>query len=361
MSRDIGGPVKGTQRYVDSLIRALLDIDHDNEYVVYYNSASCLGGNPTAKEKVINMPAKMLWDHIGIPMAARQDSIDLLFCPKNVVPPMVTCKTVVTVLDLGYLTGRYYPRLDSLYMNMAMRYSTRKANAVIAISNSTKSDIISYLGVKPEKIHAIHLAADENYRLLDDKALLESIKTKYNLPPFFILAFLSLQRRKNLQNLVKAFSIVKKKNQLEHKLVFVGPSRSQHIEIEKAVGTASVKNDVIWLKAIPEQDLPAIYNLADIFVYPSLYEGFGLPVLEAMACGCPVVCSNTSSMPEVVGDAAVLIDPVDVEQIANGIYSVLSDSVLKEGLKSKGLKRASQFSWGKTAKETLEVFKMIQL
>lgn len=355
MARSLAGHSSGPRRYVRNIISALLAIDHENEYVIYYDSDSSLDKNPLVEEKIVKMPTKMLWDHIGIPMSVKADAIDVLFCPKNIIPPLVKCKTVITILDLGYVAGNYYPFIDSLYMNIGMRYSTRKANAVIAISNSTKSDLVSYFGVKPGKIHAIHLAADESYRLLNDKILLDGIRNKYELPSSFILSVASLHRRKNLPNLIKAFSILKKQMRIEHKLVLIGAPSWKYVEIIREMEVLSAAGDIIWLQSIPEEDLSAVYNLADVLVYPSLYEGFGLPVLEAMACGCPVVCSNTSSLPEVAGNAALLVDPMNVSDIADGVYRVLSDKNLRDDLKDKGLRRASQFSWEKTARETLRV------
>jgi len=360
MARGLSGPTGGVRRYIASITHALLTIDRKNEYVLYYDHRSHLGENPTAIEKVINIPSKMLYDHIALPLAVRRDRVDVLFCPKNVVPPLSNCKSVTIVHDLGYMANpTYYAPVDTLYMNLAMRWSIRKSSAIIAVSQNTKADLVSRLGAKAEKIHCIYEAMDENYRLIEDRARLENVRDKYNLPSEFILSVAGLQRRKNLPNLIKAFSLLRERPEINHKLVMIGAPSWQHSAILSEMRASPVRNEIQWLKFIPEEDLPVIYNLATLFVFPSLYEGFGLPLLEAMACGCPVVCSNTSSLPEIAGDAAILVDPTSIEQLADGIYKVLVDDNLQNDLIKKGLERASCFSWERAAKETLEVFEEV--
>ena len=211
------------RRYIRSVVRALLAIDSKNEYVIYYDHPGQLGKNPGAVEKVINLPGRLLADHVGVPLAARQDKIDVLFCTKNVVPLLTPCKSVVTFHDLGYMADSgYYPFKDTAYMKLAMRWSVRKRNAIIAISQSTKADLVSRLGAEPEKIRCIHHAADEPYRRLEDRDRLESVRAKYNLPSDFILSVAALGPRKNLPNLIDAFSLVRRSPGLNHKLVMVG-------------------------------------------------------------------------------------------------------------------------------------------
>ncbi|MFC1925769.1 glycosyltransferase family 4 protein [Chloroflexota bacterium] len=360
MARGDSAAVGGVNRYIANIIPALLSIDQRNEYVVYYDHPSHLGENPAAIEKVIKLPSKMLYDHVALPMQTRRDKIDVLFCTKNVVPPLVSCKSVVTVHDLGYMVDKkHYHPLDTLYMNLAIRWSMRKGSAIIAISQNTKKDLISLLGTKEEKIHCVYFGINSEYRPIENREYLEGVRDKYDLPSEFILAISSLQRRKNLPNLVKAFSLVKERPNVNHKLVIIGVPLWQNSSVFDEINTSPVKDEIMWLKYVPEEDLPAIYNLASALAFPSLYEGFGFPLLESMACGCPVICSNTSSLPEIAGDAAVLIDPMSVEQLADGIISILSDDSLREDLTNKGLERASNFTWEKTAKETLNVFEAV--
>lgn len=360
MARSLTGFMSGTKRYMSNIIRALLATDLKNEYVIYYDQESCLGDNPSAMEKVIKMPTKLLWDHIALPLAAKKDGIDVLFCPKNVVPPLSNCKSVITVHDLGYMVNpTYYPPIDTLYMNMAIRWSVRKSSAIIAVSQNTKIDLVSRLRVKAEKIYCIYESMNEDYIPIKDRARLEDVRDKYNLPSEFFLSLAGLQRRKNLPNLIKAFSLAKERSEINHKLVMVGAASWQHSTILNEVEASPVKDEIMWLKFVAEEDLPAIYNLATALIFPSLYEGFGLPLLEAMACGCPVVCSNTSSLPEIAGGAAILVDPTNVEQLADGIYRVITEDKLRNSLTKKGLKRASYFSWQRAARETLEVFEEV--
>lgn len=360
IARSLTGSMSGTKRYLSNIIRALLATDLKNEYVIYYDQESCLDKNPSAMEKVIKMPTKLLWDHIALPLAVRRDRIDVLLCTRNVIPLFVTCKSVVTVYDLSYiLYPRYYNLTDSLYMNLGIRWSMGKSSAIIAISQNTKADLVSRLRVKPEKIHCVYLATNENYGLIEDRAQLGNVREKYKLPSEFILSVAGLQPRKNLPNLIKAFCLAKQRLEVTHKLVMIGAPLRQHSAILNEVDASPVRSEIVWLKFVPEEDLPAIYNLATLFVFPSLYEGFGLPLLEAMACGCPVVCSNTSSLPEIAGNVAILVNPTSVEQLADGICRVLTEDNLRNSLIKKGLKRVSSFSWERAAKETLEVFEEV--
>lgn len=360
VARNLGRQGNGVRRYILSLIGALVAIDQKNEYVIYYDQESYLGKNPSVIERAIKMPTRLLWDHIALPVAVKRDGIDVLLCTRNVVPPLVTCKSMVTIYDISpILHPRYYNLTDSLYLNLGIRWSIRKSNAIIAISQNTKADLVSKLGANPAKIHCVYLAMDENYQLIEDRARLENVRDKYNLPSEFILSVSSLEPRKNLPKLIKAFSLAKERPEVTHKLVMIGSTRRQHLAIFNEMRASPVREEIVWLNFVPEEDLPAIYNLATLFVFPSLYEGFGLPLLEAMACGCPVVCSNTSSLPEIAGDAAILVDPTSIEQLADGICRVLTEDNLRNSLIKKGLKTASSFSWERAAKETLEVFEAV--
>lgn len=360
VARNLARQGSGVRRYILSLIQALVTIDQKNKYVIYYDQESYLGTNPDAIERALKMPTRLLWDYVALPLAVRRDGIDVLLCTRNVIPLFVNCKSVVTVHDLTHLMyPRYYNLMNSLYMNLGIRWSMRKSNAIIAVSKNTKADLVSKLGANTAKIHCVYEAMDENYHLIEDRTRLEVVRDKYNLPPEFILSVAGLQPRKNLPNLIKAFCLAKERPEVTHKLVMIGAPLWQHSAIFDEIRASPVISEIVWLKFVPEEDLPAIYNLANLFVYPSLYEGFGLPLLEAMACGCPVVCSNSSSLPEVAGDAAILIDPTSAEQLADGIYRVLVDDNLRQDLTKKGLKRSSQFSWEKAARETLEVLEEV--
>lgn len=267
------------------------------------------------------------------------------------------CLTITTVHDLVPVLFSEAPFITKVRHRIIMPVLMRRIDKIIADSNSTKQDIISIFNIPEEKIKVIHLAADEQFKPLDNDIVIE-IKQKYNVNFPFILYVGTLEPRKNITTLIKAFYELKKKN-LEHKLVIAGKKGWKYKEIFETINNLNLQNEVKFTGYVPDEDLPGLYNGADLFVYPSLYEGFGLPPLEAMACGIPVITSNTSSLPEVVGNAGIMVDPLDVNKFAYSINEVLTNGALNMELRKKGLERAKMFSWEKCARETLKVYEGI--
>ena len=282
VARNVSREGSGVRRYITSIVNALLDIDDKNEYVIYYDKDSAPPGNPRATEKVIGAPARLLWDHLALPLATKRDNIDVLLCTRNVVPPLVRCKSVVTVHDLIHIRyPKYFGFKDSLYMNVGMRWSVRKSDAVIAVSQSTKSDLVQSLGAKPERVRCIYEAVDETYMPNKSAEALERTATRLRLPSEFILSVASIEPRKNLVRLVRAFTLLKQTTSLGHKLLLLGTmagSRSPALaQLETEIQSSPVVDDIVRLHRVDEEDLPNIYNLASVLAYPSLYEGFGFP------------------------------------------------------------------------------------
>jgi len=266
----------------------------------------------------------------------------------NLQPAIVTCHDIIPLI--------FYNNIKKL----KFRYSIsgiKNADKIIADSYNTKQDIISYFKIPDEKIKVIYLAADKIFQPLD-KVIISKIKQKYNFDFPLILYVGTLEPRKNIPTLIKAFCKLKKEG-LPHILLVTGKKDGKYKKIFEMVKRLNLQKDTIFTGYVPEEDLPAIYNAADLFVYPSLYEGFGLPPLEAMACGTPVITSNTSSFPEVVGDAGIMVKPHDVDELAKVMYEVLTNDGLREDMIKKGLKQAKKFSWKKCAKETLEVYQEV--
>jgi glycosyltransferase involved in cell wall biosynthesis len=227
---------------------------------------------------------------------------------------------------------------------------------IIADSQNTKNDCIKYLGIPEEKIKVIYLAPDSIYQPINNKQeIREQVCKKYNIEFPFILYTGTLEKRKNIPILIKAFYKLKKMG-ISHKLLIVGKKGWKYDDIFKTIKTLNLQKDIMFTGYVPKEDLVKFYNLADLFVYPSLYEGFGLPPLEAMACGCPVITSNTSSLPEVVKDAGIMFNPYCVDELVKIMYEVLIDESLRIELSRKGLERAKLFNWRKTAEETWKVY-----
>jgi glycosyltransferase involved in cell wall biosynthesis len=210
--------------------------------------------------------------------------------------------------------------------------------------------------IPPEKIRVIYNGVNPRFRPLDDRDYLARVARQYRLPKQFLLFVGLFSPRKNIAGILQAYAILKKKHQIIHQLVMVGERGWLYRADLELVQRLGLESDVVFPGFVEDEDLPAVYNLADVFIFPSLYEGFGLPVLEAMACGTPVVTSDLSALPEVVGDAGVLIDPRNPEEIASGVYRLLSNSKLASGLARAGLERSSHFTWTNAARELMAVF-----
>jgi len=239
---------------------------------------------------------------------------------------------------------------------MLIRAATLRADKVLVDSYSVKNELMDRLKVPEEKIHVVPLGVSPGYRVVDNRNLIKSVKEKYGIKKDYILQVGNIEPRKNLPRLFNAFSLVKEKTNNSYQLVNVGKKGWLYKEIFEMLNKYGLQEDIIFTEYVPEEDLVLLYNGAELLAYPSLYEGFGLPILEAMSCGTPVITSNVSSMPEVAGKAALLIDPLNGEEIAWAIHKVLTDTELKNRLKNSGLERTAFFSWEKTARQTLEVY-----
>jgi len=358
----------GMGRHIGSLVNALLKIDTKNQYLLYVSDLNAkyfeVKDNPRVELKFVpaNRALRLLWEHTLLPLDLKREKVDVFYGPCFTVPLFKTCKQVVAVLDLTWFKHRKkHIWIKQLYFRTLIPLAVRQAEKVIVISQSTKKDLIKILKTPKDKIAVTYLAADLSFKVIEDIERLQSVVKKYNLPDQFILFLGVLEPRKNIPGLIKAFSRLKKNSNLSCKLV-IGGGRSygwKNEEIFRVIEYLGLGKEVIFTDFVLESDLPALYNLADLFVLPSFYEGFGLPILEAQACGCPVITSNISSMPEVGGDAALFVDPNDVEELASAMRRVLTDDKLRAEMIKKGFENAKHFSWEKTAQETLEVFEEV--
>jgi len=348
----------GTEGYSLHLIRALLEIDQHNEYVLYFNRPPRPGlfpASPRWRARVIPLPR--LWTHLRLSLEMLSAPPDVLFVPAHVLPLVHPRRSVVTVHDLGY---RHEPQahrpLDRLYLDISTRYNARAASHVIADSAATKRDLAQLYGTDPQRIAVVPLGVDELFQPVTDPARLAAVCAKYGLPGDYLLYVGTLQPRKNLVRLVEAWAqICNLQSAICNKLVLAGKRGWLYEEIFATVRKLGLEGRVLFPGYVPEEDLPALLSGATAFVLPSLYEGFGLPVLEAMACGTPVIAANVSSLPEVVGDAGLLVDPLDSDALAATMQRLVQDAALGEDLRQRGLARARLFSWPRSAQETLAV------
>jgi len=268
---------------------------------------------------------------------------------------------VTTIHDLIPLI---YPevlpsRMSRIYCYLMMRAAARKSKRVIVDSGHTRKDVVKHLKIPEDKVRVIYIGVSENYHPVEDERTLSKVKARYETSERFIFYIGQWKPHKNLLRLIRAFQKLKIKTGAPHKLVIGGREDPSCQEIPALARDLDLEEDIVFTGYIPEEDLPTLYSAAELFVLPSLYEGFGVPVLEAMACGTPVVSSNTSSLPEVAGDAAILVNPYSSEEIAGAMQEVLDDGNLRQRLVQKGLERVKLFASEETGRETLRVYEEV--
>lgn len=356
----------GLGRYAESLARALLPLLGD-ELAFFYNREAGieplegLAGVPAATVNLGYKPWRMLvWlgqlGRVGFNRLA--PGATLFHATEHLLPPLRGVPTVLTVHDLIF---RRYPahhkRLNRWYLNATMPLFCRRADAIIAVSEQSKRDVIEAYGIPPEKISVIYEAADPRFRPQPPEAV-AAARARYGLPERYVLFVSTIEPRKNLSRLLAAFERAHAAG-LADALVIVGKRGWLFDAFFADLERSPAKDAVIFPGFVPDADLPAVYAGAQALAFPSEFEGFGLPVLEAMACGAPVVCSNTSSLPEVAGDAALLVDPLDVDALAAALARVLQDPALREQMRARGLAQAARFSWERAARETLAVYRRL--
>ncbi len=310
---------------------------------------------PTWKPSV-----RIVWEQLLQPIAVAGERLDLLHSLSYVQPLLCPARSVVTMLDLTFLRmPETFNRWNRAYLATMCRLTAHRCDRIVAISESTRQDVIRYLGVPPERVEVIYCGVDAAFKPLADPALLARFRAERGLPDRFLLHVGTLEPRKNVARLLEAYAHLRREHRIPHKLVLGGARGWLYEQIFARVRELGLLEEVVFTSFIPDRELPLWYNAADIFIYPSLYEGFGLPPLEAMACGTPVVTSSVSSLPEVVGNAAITVNPLDVNALASAILQVLEEPDLSERLRTEGPRRAAHFTWSETAARTLALYKRV--
>jgi glycosyltransferase involved in cell wall biosynthesis len=362
LSADTSYRSAGVSRYVHSLLSYLPQVDSAISYCAFLGPGLPeYAGWRTSRSlwTTGSPPARVLWEQLVQPWAARRQALDLLHAPVNIGPLMAPCPLIVTVHDLSF---RHFPHLfrpaRRLYQEKLTRATVQRAASVIAVSQSTRDDIVQSMDIPLERITVIPNGVDAEMRPMEEKAVAE-LRRRYQLPEHFVLSLSTLEPRKNLELLLEAYASLVHRGMIGHKLVIAGGKGWYYATIFASVERLGLSDRVIFPGFVPEGDKPLWYSAADLFVYPSLYEGFGLPPLEAMACGTPVVVAATSSLPEVVGDAGLYIDPHDPSDLACTMAALLHDSGRRHKLREAGLEQASRFSWRKTAVQTARLYHRI--
>ena len=365
MSRILSYDGYGIQTNLEGLLRGIAQIPHEHAIVLFIGPKQSVpdwvrDGNYQIVRLSPNPEGflgRFIWDHVAIGKACRRLGIDALYAPAHIRPLYAPCPVVVMVPDMMYhLFPQDWGWSDRVYFDMVGPLITKRAAVISALSHSTRSDVLRLLHLSEEKVKVVYPGVPDGFIPLSAETV-QQICMKYKLSKPFILYVGSFHRRKNLANLVKAFELIA--SGIPHDLVIVGLPIWQDNQLVQYMQTSPYTERMRIVGFVPREELPLFFNAADVFVFPSRYEGFGLPVLEALACGCPTVTTNTSSIPEVAGDAALLVSPDDVPGLGDAIRSVLSNSDLREHMRQNGLQQAGKFSWVRAAQETIYLLETV--
>ncbi|HBG46743.1 MAG TPA: hypothetical protein DDW94_07110 [Deltaproteobacteria bacterium] len=353
------GRVGGSEIYLRNLVKWLPRVAPENEFLLYVNKESegVLGAEGVrvvaCNVRAESRPMRILYEQTVLPVLAMRHRLDALLSAGMTAPFFCPVHSVLMVYDMQHINEpQNFNRWYLLFLKSIIGLSAKRSKAVLTLSGKSKQDILEFYGLSPGKVAVTYLAADRSvfYRRADPEVA--ALRNKYGLPQEFVLYIASSLPHKNYERLLSAFAEVKRVRP-ELKLVLIGARDYGREAIKAKIASLGLEEGVLFLGWLPFEDIPGIYSAASLFVFPSLHEGFGIPVLEAFASGVPVVCSGIGPLDEVAGDAALFVDPLSVESIVGGMLKVLGDSRLRESLIAKGLKRALDFSWERTASETL--------
>lgn len=356
----------GAGNYTIQLIRSLARLESDLEFVIFAQphgqALIDIPEHPGFHWSLVpnHPPARrLLWEQTGFPQLIHQEGIDLLHSLHYTRPLRLPCASVVTFHDMTFFL---FPELHTFakryYFPAAIRYSARAADAIIAISESTRQDAMRLLNIDPGRIHTVLLGVTDEFRPISDYSQLSTIRQKYLLPEHFILYVGMLEPRKNLPLLLRAYRQVLDRGKAPV-LVLAGRMGWGVSALQQMISELALTDQVYFTGYIVPEDLPFVYNLADLFVYPSRYEGFGLPPLEALACGTPVITSAVSSIPANMGEAAILVQPDDEAGLSTAIWETLNNPELLHELSLKGPLQAARFTWETTAQQTLTLYQQV--
>jgi glycosyltransferase involved in cell wall biosynthesis len=350
----------GKEKVLHAILNEFKQIKGTDEFFLYFRDSVYPEETFPANFRLISFDLPTPFWHLRVLFDVYLKKINILFSPCAYLLSFLNLwiPNLVLIHDTTSLkeeTKKFHTFSLIMKERLLVKIVINKARKIITSSENSKNDIIELLKVKAEKIEVVPLAADGIYKLADNKEELKEILEKYRLPEKYILNVGTIEPRKNILNLIKGYGRLYHEKKIAAKLVIVGKKGWLYDTIFTAATDLKIADQVVFAGYVPDEIMPFLYSGADCLVYPSFYEGFGLPVIEAMACGCPVITSNTSSLPEVAGDAAILVDPHSDTEIADAIYKILNDDNLRNNLIEKGLKRSKKFSWQITAERILSL------
>jgi len=364
---------RGIGTMVYHLVHALAELPGDYSYVLFTDHPMAkLRAPQDERFRVRLLTPKLfpIWEQIVLPAAAVSERLDVLHCLANTAPILLSgqIRLILTVHDVMYLmpvnalprSPSLYQRLGRLYYRWCVPLAARYADTIVTVSEASRQDILRYLRVKSERVQVIREAANVSCKVVTDSTILDATKAKYGLRRPFVLALGAIDPRKNTARIIEAFARVSSRTKGRYQLVLVGLPSRHASRFRRLIESLGIVDEVVNVGFVPEEDLVALYNSSEMLLYPSLYEGFGLPILEAMACGTPVITSLCGALPEVCGAAALIVDPLNVDDIAAAMYRVASDRDLRRNLIARGHDQVQQFSWQRAASQTLDLYKSLR-
>jgi glycosyltransferase involved in cell wall biosynthesis len=357
----LGGQQGGNETYYQELVKGLVALPSQHELVLYYTREAArqrVSANGHISLERLRPRHPLLRIPLTLPWRTRADRLDI-FHAQHVIPPFIRCKTVTTIPDIAYEHfPEAFPPSQRIWMKQLIRSSAIKADHIITVSDYSKRDIARTYGVPEEKITVTYEGASEEFRPHDKEGAEEKLARNYSIKGVFILYLGRLQGRKNLARVVEAYARVRAAG-LPHKLVLAGKVDSLFEPVLSRIRELNLEEHVVLPGYVPSEDVPVFYSAAEVFIYPSLFEGFGLPVVEAMACGVPVITSRGSSLEEIAGDAALLVDPLSEDSITSALLQILQDDPMRIRLRQAGLERSKLFNFEKIARQTMDVYEHV--
>lgn len=350
----------GIGTYTENVVKELLNIDKKNSYTLYwYGTGYEAFKKNNCKINLISKGHHDFFESAYLPYNTVKNNLDIYHIPQNGIglSKDLSCLKISTIHDLiPYIMPETVGKGYLLKFLKSIPAIVEKSDAIITVSEYSKKDLLKFFPINPDKIYVTPLAANKNYKLMNKEYCCGYLLNNYSIKNKFILYIGGFSPRKNVKALIYAFSKIKNSFLKPINLVIVGSIKDDLINLKVLCNRLRISKDVIFTGYVKEAELPIFYNACEVFAYPSLYEGFGLPPLEAMSCGAPVITSNISSIPEVVKDNGILINPFKSSEIETALWKVLNDETLRNDLIVKGIKNSADFSWRKTAEKTLAVY-----
>lgn len=359
----------GMDMVVLELIKELQKIDHENQYYIYVAPGEdhCIEETSNFKIRIIGGNFYPLWEQKTLPKAAKRDHCDILHCTSNTAPLTTSIPLVVTLHDIIFMeksplsiltgNGSNYQKMGNLYRRWNVPKVVKKCSKLITVSKSEKVRLCEYFNLGHDKVEAVYNGVSTHFIPVTDQIKLNEFRARYSLPDRFFLHLGNTDPKKNTAGVLKALSDYKKRTGDNVDLVMLDFDKEELSRIINEIGDETLLKSIYLTGYVKNQELPALYSLAEQFLYPSLRESFGIPILEAMACGVPVITGNTSSMPEISGDAALLVDPFNSDEIVDAIIKIKEDNTLRAEMIEKGFKQAEKFSWKAMAHQVYEIYR----